>query len=80
MDFVRRILAGASAYGVAVGPVGACVRDVMLVFDGSGSMATLAAEAPFARRIDDARGALARALPQVVPYRRVGLVVYGPGP
>jgi len=57
-----------------------CTRDAMLVFDGSGSMATLAAEAPFARRIDDAREALQRSLPRVVPFRRVGLVVYGPGP
>lgn len=52
----------------------------MLVFDGSGSMATLAAEAPFARRIDDARVALQRSLPRFAPYRNVGLVVYGPGP
>lgn len=57
-----------------------CTRDAMLVFDGSGSMATLAAEAPFARRIDDARDALQRSLPRFAPYRNVGLVVYGPGP
>ncbi len=57
-----------------------CTRDAMLVFDGSGSMATLAAEAPFARRIDDAREALQRSLPRFAPYRNVGLVVYGPGP
>lgn len=43
-------------------------------------MATLAAEAPFARRIDDARDALQRSLPRFAPYRNVGLVVYGPGP
>lgn len=73
-----------AALFAALAPVGAkgadCSRDAMLVFDGSGSMATLAAEAPFARRIDDARGALQRSLPRVVPYRRVGLVIYGPGP
>lgn len=56
-----------------------CALDAMLVFDGSGSMATLAAQAPFARRIDDARDALRRALPDITPFRRVGLVVYGPG-
>lgn len=56
-----------------------CALDAMLVFDGSGSMATLAAEPPFARRIDDARDALHRALPDITPYRRLGLVVYGPG-
>jgi Ca-activated chloride channel family protein len=72
------------AFAFSVLPIGAsgadCTRDTMLVFDGSGSMATLAAEAPYARRIDDARDALARSLPRIVPYRRVGLVVYGPGP
>lgn len=57
-----------------------CTRDAMLVFDGSGSMATLAADAPFARRIDDARDALQRSLPRFAPYRNVGLVIYGPGP
>lgn len=56
-----------------------CALDAMLVFDGSGSMATLAADAPFARRIDDARAALRRSLPNITPYRRMGLVVYGPG-
>ena len=75
---------GLLALAVCALPIGAsgadCSRDAMLVFDGSGSMATLAAEAPFSRRIDDARNALAQSLPRVVPYRRVGLVVYGPGP
>ncbi|MEJ6707510.1 MAG: vWA domain-containing protein [Amylibacter sp.] len=71
------------ALAICTLPIGAsgadCSRDAMLVFDGSGSMATLAAEAPFSRRIDDARNALAQFLPRVVRYRRVGLVVYGPG-
>ena len=75
---------GILALAVCTLPIGAsgadCSRDAMLVFDGSGSMATPAAEAPFSRRIDDARNALAQSLPRVVPYRRVGLVVYGPGP
>lgn len=72
------------ALGVAAWPFAVsgadCSRDAMLVFDGSGSMATLAAEAPFARRIDDARAALQRSLPRYAPYRNVGLVIYGPGP
>lgn len=76
----RRLL----ALAVFLSPLAAtgadCTRDAMLVFDGSGSMATRAAKDPFARRIDDARDALQRSLPRFAPYRNVGLVVYGPGP
>jgi Ca-activated chloride channel family protein len=56
-----------------------CSLDAMLVFDSSGSMATLAADAPFVSRIDEARDAIKQAMPDVAGFRRVGLVVYGPG-
>lgn len=54
----------------------------MVVFDASGSMSgnqTLGI--PNSRaRIDEARSALARVLPNATRFRRVGLVSYGPGP
>ncbi|MEM7440807.1 MAG: VWA domain-containing protein [Pseudomonadota bacterium] len=72
--------------GVAIGLVlaqplaAACSRDAIMVFDGSGSMATPAADPPHLPRIDEARSALGQALPDVTSLRRVGLMVYGPGP
>ena len=52
----------------------------MLVFDGSGSMAELGSQAEGPNRIDDARAALQSAMPQIAPVRRIGLIIYGPGP
>lgn len=83
MKLLVRSTARALAFALALGPAAAlatCTRDAILVFDGSGSMSTPAADPPHLPRIDDARTALARALPDVVALRRVGLVVYGPGP
>lgn len=57
-----------------------CTRDAMLVFDGSASMAELGLNLDTPKRIDDARLALQRAMPQIAPVRRVGLITYGPGP
>ena len=57
-----------------------CARDAMLVFDGSASMAELGLQLNEPKRIDDARTALERAMPQIAPVRRVGLITYGPGP
>ncbi|WP_299849214.1 VWA domain-containing protein [uncultured Roseovarius sp.] len=57
-----------------------CAADAMLVFDGSASMAELGFDPTAPTRIDDARVALRRAMPQIAPVRRVGLLVYGPGP
>lgn len=57
-----------------------CTRDAMLVFDGSASMAELGFDQTAATRIEDARAALRRAMPQIAPVRRVGLLTYGPGP
>ncbi len=59
-----------------------CTEDAMIVFDASGSMAGSLAEGIGAkiRRIDEVRKALARALPRVTHFRRIGLITYGPGP
>lgn len=57
-----------------------CSRDAMLVFDGSASMAELGFDQTAPTRIEDARTALRRALPDIAPVRRVGLLTYGPGP
>ncbi|MEM7075060.1 MAG: VWA domain-containing protein, partial [Pseudomonadota bacterium] len=57
-----------------------CARDAMLVFDGSASMAELGFDATEPTRIDHARAAVARAMPDIAPVRRVGLLIYGPGP
>jgi Ca-activated chloride channel family protein len=58
-----------------------CTEDAMIVFDASGSMAGSLAEGIGAkiRRIDEVRKALAQALPEVVHFRRIGLITYGPG-
>ncbi|MEQ1694860.1 MAG: VWA domain-containing protein [Hyphomicrobiaceae bacterium] len=61
------------------GDVLACNKDVMFIFDASGSMSGTdwTNKVP---RIDRVRGALAVVLPDVTPARNVGLIVYGPGP
>lgn len=51
----------------------------MLVFDGSGSMAEFGYDPRQRTRIDEARVAIARAMPRIAPLRKIGLVVYGPG-
>lgn len=51
----------------------------MLVFDGSASMFEIGLDTTVPR-IEDARIAVARIMPQVAPVRRIGLVTYGPGP
>lgn len=56
-----------------------CSRDAMLVFDGSSSMADLGFGAEGPTRIEEARIAVAQALPDVADVRRIGLMVYGPG-
>lgn len=59
-----------------------CTEDAMIVFDASGSMAGIMAEGVgvHTRRIDQVRKALAKALPRVTRFRRIGLITYGPGP
>ncbi|WP_299046685.1 VWA domain-containing protein [uncultured Tateyamaria sp.] len=56
-----------------------CARDAMLVFDGSASMDELSFDVSRKTRIVDARDALRDALPDITPFRRVGLLTYGPG-
>lgn len=56
-----------------------CAADAMLVFDGSASMAEIGFDISQPTRIAEARTALHRAMPQIAPFRRVGLLVYGPG-
>ena len=55
-----------------------CAADAMLVFDGSGSMVEFGYDYRQTTRIAEARLAVARAIPQVAPFRRIGLLVYGP--
>ena len=62
-----------------------CTEDAMLVFDASGSMSGngwgYGSENPTAvSRIDKVRIALAKVLPRITRFRRVGLITYGPGP
>lgn len=80
----RRRTATAAALSAALAlplPAGAvdCATDAMLVFDGSGSMSEFGYDIRKATRIEEARIAVARAMPDIAPLRRVGLVIYGPG-
>lgn len=73
------VLAGSSK---AQDPETPCTEDAMIVFDASGSMAGnlgqgIMTEKP---RIHEVRKALARVLPGITRYRKVGLITYGPGP
>jgi Ca-activated chloride channel family protein len=56
-----------------------CTEDAMIVFDGSGSMSEMGFNLLDQPRIFDARQAVRRAMPRVAPFRRLGLIVYGPG-
>ena len=56
-----------------------CATDAMLVFDGSGSMNEFGYDPSERTRIEEAREAVSRAMPQIAPVRRIGLVIYGPG-
>lgn len=51
----------------------------MLVFDGSASMAELSFDLQRKTRIVEAREAVRDAIPDITPFRRVGLLTYGPG-
>ena len=57
-----------------------CSVDAMLVFDGSASMDEISFETGPDTRIVEARQAIRRAMPDIAPFRRVGLLIYGPGP
>jgi Ca-activated chloride channel homolog len=55
-----------------------CTKDLMFVFDASGSMGTsdLTMKEPHIARV---QRALHRVLPEISPSRRMGLIVYGEG-
>ena len=55
-----------------------CANDAMIVFDASGSMGTTdrSLKVP---RIDGAKRAMGRVIPDVAHLRRLGLIVYGEG-
>jgi Ca-activated chloride channel family protein len=57
-----------------------CVDDAMLVFDASGSMAATDFPEGAPSRMDRVRQALVKVLPAASQTRRLGLMVYGPGP
>ena len=76
------LAAVALAFGIGApsARVGDCSVDAMLVFDGSASMDEITFETGPKTRIVEAREAMRRAMPDIAPYRRVGLLIYGPGP
>ncbi|MEL6453041.1 MAG: VWA domain-containing protein [Pseudomonadota bacterium] len=78
----RYTLATLAALSVSLAPAhtaAGCATDAMLVFDGSSSMAELGFDLARKTRIVEARAALRDALPDITPFRRVGLLTYGPG-
>jgi Ca-activated chloride channel family protein len=83
MTLSRSLLAVSVSVGVLCAPVMAsesCTQDAIIVFDGSGSMSEMGFNDLDEPRIFEARRALRRAIPQIAPFRRLGLVIYGPGP
>lgn len=56
-----------------------CARDAMLVFDGSASMLDMGFGARTPARVEEAREAVGRVVPEVAEIRRIGLLIYGPG-
>src|SRR5262249_40941658 len=56
-----------------------CNEDAMIAFDASGSMSGRYASANMVRRIEKMRSALAKVLPNITRFRRVGLITFGPG-
>lgn len=89
-SLIRSMLAVVLAAMLAATPVRAadeeerspCTQDAMLVFDASGSMAGNVTQGigKTIPRINEVRAALARVLPNITRFRRVGLITYGPGP
>ena len=57
-----------------------CTDDAMLVFDGSGSMAAISHNGLKSPRIVEAREAIHVSMPQISPFRKLGLLIFGPGP
>lgn len=59
-------------------PPNTCTEDAMLVFDASGSMASAGYNELETPRIFYAIEAARTVLPQVTPYRKLGLIVLRP--
>lgn len=79
---LRRSLFALALCALPFGEVAAvegCAQDAMVVFDGSASMSEIGFDVADATRIVDARAAVARVMPQVEAFRRIGLLTYGPG-
>lgn len=55
-----------------------CTTDAMIVFDGSASIGEIGFDEQDATRIEEARVAMRRVMPQVEHSRRIGLLTYGP--
>ncbi len=77
---VLTFAAGLTATSTALPATGVCSTDAMLVFDGSASMNEVGFDISKPTRIVEARQAMRDAMPDIAPFRRVGLLVYGPGP
>lgn len=79
---ISRALALLAASTLALPAVAApnCTRDAMVVFDGSGSMAEMGFNLLDEPRIFSARRAIERSMPALAEMRRLGLIIYGPGP
>lgn len=56
-----------------------CTEDAMIVFDGSGSMAEMGFNNLKEPRIAEARRAMNNSMPWITQFRRIGLIIYGPG-
>ena len=56
-----------------------CIADAIVVFDGSASMAKTGPGTGDQTRIVLAREAMRQTMPEIELYRRLGLVIYGPG-
>ncbi len=65
-----------SAFGNSIAN---CNADAILVFDASASMSGVGETRLSIRRIEEAREAVRHSLPDITPFRRVGLMIYGPG-
>lgn len=70
----------ASSIGNAQESHAACTDDAMLVFDGSGSMLAVKHNGLKKPRIFEARTAIRDSIPRIAPFRKLGLVIFGPGP
>jgi Ca-activated chloride channel family protein len=79
MRFLAPILSAALAITPLPGLAESCAEDAMIVFDGSGSMAEMGFNALDEPRISEARRAVRNSMPRIAQFRRLGLIIYGPG-